>query len=159
MGLAAGQIARDTDFSALPGRMIAYGSRGTNSTATTTEQGVIRLDNITVVSGHRYVLVGTAAVTSTVTGDQATTRMRVSTSGVATTASTQVGAAPGTKMDNTMFLATGATATYLASVTGTISVLFSVVRLSGTGNVTAGAPSEFFVLDGGQNPASTVSTP
>lgn len=140
MTYTAGQRARagqlNDDFAAVP-RIVARGNRTTSSTATTTEVGVLRLDNIPVLSGKIYpVFLNGVVFASSASGDLIEARLRASTSGAATTSSTQFGSTT-----ESSFTAGGnqriqpAVALYIPSGDATLSILLSVARVSGTGNV------------------------
>src|SRR5436305_7654672 len=72
-------------------RLLKYGTRTTASSTTTTEVGVLRVDNIPVIAGRLYLIYTTPlAIVSTVANDTPRANLRTSTSGTATTASGQV---------------------------------------------------------------------
>jgi len=131
--------------------IVAWGNRTTTSTTfTSTEQGVLRLDSIPVVNGREYLIVVPAWIpNSTVASDAIETFFRVSTSGAATTSSTQMEG--GTVMNSRSAAATqfvlGASARYKASATGTISILLSGVRSAGTGTCSLVASAGKYALN------------
>jgi hypothetical protein len=137
------------------------GIRTTNSTTTTTEVGVLRLDGITVTLGRLYLIeTSTLVLSSTVANDVLRCPLRASTAGAAGTGSTQVGMAQAT-MPNTTNPGPGLVARclYVPGATGTLSVLLSVARQQGTGNVSILAASTFpiqlWVHDMGPDPGDT----
>ena len=85
------ETALDTLQGQVP-TLLARGSRATNGTATTgTEQGFLRLDDIPIVSGQAYRIWTTPLIfNSSVAGDTIQAVLRASTSGAATTTSTQL---------------------------------------------------------------------
>jgi hypothetical protein len=127
--------------------------RVTSGTATTTtEQPFMRLDDIAIDAGYAYLItVAPLIVDSTVAGDLITMPLRASTSGAATTASAQL-----TALVDTSQSAAGSQRTasfsklYVASITGSLSLLLSYVRSVGTGNVRIIAsttyPAEIVIL-------------
>lgn len=143
---------------------VAFGRRTTSSSVSTTaEVGVLRLDGISVYSGRRYkITTSPLNMFSTVSGDLMNAHIRVSTSGVATTSSTQL-----TGLVESAFSAAasqrtqGLNITYTPGLTGTLSVLLSISRDGGTGNVSINAsaiyPADLVVEDIGPDPASTVT--
>lgn len=127
---AAGQR---TTASALNRRGIAkYGRRDSTSGSSTSSAavGVLRVDNISVMSGRAYVINISAHLNSTVTTDNIRVEVRGSTSGNATTASgvltsVQFFSVPTAKTWR---------AVYIAPATATLSILLCVARDSGTGS-------------------------
>lgn len=116
------------------GLVIARGQRLTDSTANAAEQGVLRLDNISLTSGWIYAIYASGQLTSTVGSDQAQAIVRYSTSGAATTSSTLL-----VQDGNGVYSAINAPFTtvgfYVPGSNQTLSVLLSSVRQAGTGNV------------------------
>lgn len=118
--------------------LLAWGERATQSTAASAAQGVLRLDNVPVISGHKYLIcTSNMLLFSTVAADVGSARIALSTSGAATTASTLsatanspaiVSIGNGVQIGPLSFL-------YQATSSGALSVLLYTLRLSGTGNV------------------------
>lgn len=142
---------------------VAFGRRtNASSGSTTAEVGVLRLDNIPVYQGRRYkITTSPLNMFSTIAGDLMNAHIRVSTTAAATTASTQL-----TGLVESAFTSAASqrtqclNVTYTPAASGTLSVLLSISRDSGTGTVTiAGAtnyPTDLVVEDIGPDPVSTV---
>lgn len=137
------------------------GPRTTASTTTTTEVGVLRIDNIPVSVGRLYRVWTSAIIfNSTVANDLIEARLRVSTSGAATTASTQLNGlvenahSAGSSQKTKSF-----TAPWVPAASGVASVLLSVARSLGTGSVSligqTGYPIDLVVEDCGLDPGNT----
>lgn len=124
-------------FRTEPGIVIARGNRAaTSSTTTTSEIGVLRLDSIPIETGGVYeICTGQLYLLSTVTNDTITAKMRVSTSGAATTSSTALGNGLQLKTDSVQPPSAPMNNIYVASTTGSLSVIITVQRTSGSGNV------------------------
>lgn len=119
----------------LPGQLIARGNRATSSTTTTTvEIGVMRIDSIPIVSGVVYEISTSPIYLLANTNDTISFRVRVSTTGAATTSDTQVGNALQLKTDAGQPPSGVFQAHYTATTTGNLSVLTTVQRTSGSGN-------------------------
>lgn len=121
-----------------PQGVIARADRTTSSSTTTTEVGVLRLDNIPIKAGRFYkVCVAGIILNSTVAGDLLEARIRGNTAGVATTGSTQFGS-----MADSSHSASGSQKVQpvqaMYPIPGgdvTLSVLLSIARVTGTGTV------------------------
>lgn len=117
-------------------RIIARGTRNTVSSLTTTIVGVLRLDSISVISGHSYRFTCTGlGLKSTVALDSVLAELRFSTSGTATTSSTVM---PGGQVYSRPPVGDAASTysmapTYDAPSNQTLSVLLTVSRALGTG--------------------------
>lgn len=122
---------------AYPTGVIARGRRTTaTGSVTTTETGVLRLDSVPLLAGRAYEI-STSGINldTSVANDIATARIRISTSGAATIASTQIA-----QMRNTIDDAANSNVIplqtyYFPGVDTTLSVLLSIVRVAGTGNI------------------------
>jgi hypothetical protein len=144
----AGQIASSADYNDVVNNVndlntrlvasgqgiIAFGRRTTSSSGATsnTAVGVLRLDNISVVSGRGYIINFTCHPNSTVQTDNARIEVRGSTSGVATTSSSVLDSGQA-------FYLLGEAQTfqfvYIAPATATLSILLCVARDAGSGTV------------------------
>jgi hypothetical protein len=161
MGLGAGQVAKDTDFATLS-KIIAWGSRSTSSTGTTSEVGVLRLDGIAITSGHMYrIYTGPLALYSNVTSDTVAGNIRTSAA-VASTPATTASPALGQALKFTA----NATSTsfpetkpliqvYTATLTGLLSVLLTVSRMQGTGTVSIQTGCDMWVEEIGLSVGNT----
>lgn len=144
-----------TSWIPVPGTIIARANRTTDSSTTTTEIGVLRLDNIQIISGFSYLVQTNDMYAQSTTGDIVGIRLRGNTAGVATTASLDL-AIPSVNNTNSSYpYAQKTTALYNSATTGNLSVLLSVFRSSGTGNTRVFGPSSFWVTMLGPTPADT----
>lgn len=115
-------------------------ARGRRTTATgnitTTETGVLRLDNIPVYAGRLYrISTSNINMDTSVADDVGTCRIRISTSGAATTSSTQIANIRQVIDNATSSNIVPLNTFYAPSSDATLSVLLSAVRVSGTGNL------------------------
>jgi hypothetical protein len=131
-------INADSRLSAIEGSqgVIARGQRITNSSTTsgTTELGVLRVDNIPVYAGRLYrISTGPIIIDGSVANDAVRAVLRGDTTGVATTASPQMAIAqmvvPNISLPETLEI----DVPYAPAADGTLSVLLSIVRQTGTG--------------------------
>lgn len=163
MTVFAGDPPYAADLNAMPRGLIARHTRGTAGalSGVTTETGFIRLDSIPVRSGYSYrVVVPRCNITVSATTASGVARLRGSTSGTATTASTQLdsgevrSATPVTTSSTDVKPLIGY---WHSTVNGTLSVLWSVARDSAAGSVglyaTTGQPTGMFVEEVGLTPA------
>jgi hypothetical protein len=157
----AGDIILTTDIPVLV-------SRGRRTTATgnitTTETGVLRLDDVAVRSGWAYeIFTNNINLDTSVANDIAAARLRVAFSASpgtsATTSSTQI-----QQMRNTIDDATNSNiipmnALYLPGSTGYLSVLLSAIRVAGSGNIVVFASGtdtlELMVRELGEDPGDS----
>lgn len=142
------------------GGIIARGRRGTTSSTTTSEVGVLRIDGVVVRQGRLYEIGTTPLATiSTVAGDHSGARVRYSTSGLATTASTVL-------MTSVGYTSSAANTTptiwakFIPGADQTLSLILTVVRIAGTGTVSilinSGSPDiEIWIRDAGTDPGDT----
>lgn len=145
------------------GKLVYRAERTTASTATsgTTEQGVIRIDGMTLTAGYAYlVTTGNMRYDLSVTTDRAKATLRYSTSGSATNASTEIGRWE--VASNLGDLNSGGPVVgwiFPSSTVTNASVRLSIVRAAGTGTVTAMADSghgiQLFVIAYGTDPGDT----
>lgn len=157
---AAGDVVPVTAIDDKRGRMIAFGQRLTSKTYTGTEVGVLRLDSVPMVAGRRYRIHTSSLEMSTVSGETGKANFRINTAGTATTSSTLLGGATGNA--NTAFSPTqGPTVdfSYAPAATGNVSILLTLLRSGGSGNVTltgsSTQPIEMYVTDCGPDPGDT----
>ena len=127
----------DPELSPIGVGIIARGRRTTSTgNVTTTETGVLRVDNIPVYAGRIYkISTSNMNMDTSVDNDAARAAFRTSTSGAATTSSTL-----GNYLRNTIDSASqsnvhNAVMFYVAGADGTLSVLLTLLRQSGTGNI------------------------
>lgn len=134
--MPAGSVVNSSDFVV---GVVARGRRTTTTGAiTTTELGVLRVDNIPVVAGRLYKIAvgGVNMDASANANDIATCRIRVSTIGAATITSTQIGQIRNTIDDPTTSNILAGNFWFPAAASGTLSVLLSCARITGTDNIT-----------------------
>jgi hypothetical protein len=140
---------------------VARANRTTSSSSTTSETGVLRLDNVPVSAGREYrIWTSPMIFQSTVAGDLVNAHIRYNTAGTATTGSTQL-----TGLVDTANSASGPqktkglTALWVPPTTGLVSILLSVSRDGGTGSVALNAsspyPIDLVVEDAGADPGNT----
>jgi hypothetical protein len=138
-----------------------WGNRQTSSSTTTTEVGVLRLDDCPVLAGRFYrINAGTLLLTATVANDVTRASLRITTDGsTPTTASTLIALAQD-RVDNTSFPPTQALSVIFAPGSDqTLSVLLTAARVAGTGSSGIGGastnPIELYIEDLGTSPGDT----
>jgi hypothetical protein len=161
--LALGRVTLSTAASSRLG-VIARGLRTTSSTTTTTEVGVLRLDNIPVFPGrlYRVLLASSVLWNSTAANDLVEGRLYWSLTGAAAIGTNQFGVLSIETRTAGGQQYTDAVGAYLpspATAAGTMSVLFSIARTGGAGTVgtvsTATYPVHMVVEDMGPDPGNT----
>lgn len=146
------------------GRCIARGKRVTNSTGTTTEQGVLRLDGVPVKTGRLYrIYTNFISVDSSVANDVISGKLRYTTDGTNATTSS-------TLLSSTQHLQANATAgehilvdeDYTPGSDVNLSILLTCSRAVGSGTVAflGGStgnppPISLYVVDMGEDPGDT----
>lgn len=134
-----------TSWVPAPGTVIARANRSTDSSTTTSEIGVLRLDSIPIVNGVVYKIKSSPMYILSTTGDIVNVRFRYSTAGSATTASSQLGQASQTITNSSQPTSAILSVLYPAATTGSLSVILTVARSSGSGNTKTFGSSEFWV--------------
>lgn len=142
------------------GTCIARGRRETNSSTTTTEAEVLRIDTVSLLSGRLYLLkTNSLQPFSSVANDYVAVKLRYSTSGAATSASTAAIVIQDRYTGASGNEGTAAEVTFPAGSNQTMSLLLTVARVSGTGNVgitgSASVPIEIMIIDLGVDPGDT----
>jgi hypothetical protein len=134
--------------------------RETDKTFTGTEVGVVRIDNIPFKANVFYTVETNSLKMTVVSGETGIVRARLSTSGAATTSSAQIGSAEGNA--NTAFTPVQSpvlVAEYAPGSDVTGSVLLTLARSGGSGNVTLGGSSTqpilLMVKAWGKNPGTS----
>lgn len=149
---------------ARPKGLAGFAQRVTNSTGTTTEVGVLRLDSIAVKSGRAYRIATSNLVhDSTLSNEVVQAKLRLATGGgAATTASTVIGNVRPTRLVSTAEepITGGINCIYQPGADTTVSVLLTVARftaLGGTVNLIGAAttPIEITIEDIGAAVADT----
>lgn len=145
--------------------LLARGRRITSTAGvTTTETGFLRIDNIPVLAGKVYQFLTTNMnVDTTVSNDIADVRLRLlysaSPGSPATTSSTQICHMRNTVDDATQSNVLPLNGFYVPSADGYISVLLSVVRVSGSGSIVVFCSGseilDFTIQDIGTDPGDT----
>lgn len=161
MTVLAGQIATAEDLNNAARTRVRRGYRTTASSTTTTEAEVLRVDGVPLKAGRSYMLhTSSLLVQSTVANDVVVAKIRMSTTGTATIASsTDMGEGARRVTAASQLEETSAALSYTPSADETASVLLTVVRASGTGSASiygaANAPIELFVDDASEDPGNT----
>lgn len=141
--------------------VLARGRRtSATGTITTTETLVIRLDNIPVKAGRLYrISTSNINMDTTVANDIGTCRIRISTAGSATTASTQIANIRQTIDDATNSNIVNLDTFYAPASDATLSVLLSAIRQAGSGNLVVFCSGtdilDLVVTDYGPDPGDT----
>lgn len=145
--------------------IVGRGLRTSVQTCTGAEIGIIRLDNLQLLNGHGYlVLVGNLRVDMTVVTDRPKFLIRYNLTGTATTASSalcRVERAIPTNGDDLNSFPMPVGWIYPVADTVSASVLLTLVRASGSGNilcppaVAADEPVTLTVIDYGVAPPDT----
>lgn len=158
----AGQKLRASD---LPGGFIRRSRRTVNSgTSTGVAIGVMRMDNIPIVSGRVYTFnVSPMFFISTVAGDVIEVDLRTSTSGIASVGSPVYSAliddVKTAGASSVLNRTKGMSIDYISATTGNLSLLLTVCRIGGTGscqlNANANQPLDVWVTDEGADPGDS----
>lgn len=147
--------------------VIGRGVRTTNSTGTTTEVGVLRIDDMPIFEGrlYRVALATSCLYSSTVANDLLEGRLYYSLTGAAVVGTNLFGTLSIETRTAAGAQYTDGTGAFLPSPVavgagaGTLSVLFSVLRTAGTGTVSIMAnatyPVHMVVEDMGVDPGDT----
>lgn len=135
MSALAGGPADPGQYNTDTRKLVGRGRRETDSSTTTTETGVLRIDGLALKSGRHYRVSTTPMqINSSVLNDVVTVRFRYTTDGsTATTSSTQLG-----QITADHNISAGKGAPLQGEVTPgsdqTVSLLLTVGRTSGSGN-------------------------
>jgi hypothetical protein len=157
----AGQKLRASD---LPGGFIRRSRRVSNSGVSTgVAIGVLRIDNIPIVSGRIYTLnVSPMYFVSTVVSDTIEVDLRTSTTGIASVGSPVYSALVDdvkTASSATVNRTKGMSIDYISATTGNLSLLLTVCRIGGTGSCQLGAsanqPLDLWITDEGADPGDS----
>lgn len=142
------------------GTVIAYGNRQSDKTFTGTEVGVLRLDNVPMRTGYRYLIMSSSLRIGCSSGETGKANLRYSTSGSAGTSDTLLTAVEANA--NTAFTPVQSPALIVSFTPGanvTFSCLITLLRSGGSSNVTmtgsATQPIELYVLVAGPDPTDT----
>ena len=168
MTFFSGQRARAADMndlidkdSVLPLGIIARGNRVTSSSTTTTEVAVLRLDDIPVYAGRTYRIWTTPLrLDTSVANDVARVNLRHTTDGsTPDTSSTLLTNSQSTLTDATNANSASIEIDYSPAADQLLSVVLTVSRQSGTGNISIVAastvPINLVVEDIGLDPGDT----
>lgn len=157
-------FAADTALGWKAGTVIARGRRTTNSATTTSEVGVLRLDDVPLVGGRLY-WIGTNAVALDTgnTADSARCNLRYTTDGsTPTTSSTALAMGQAKPVDAAVAETVSVSAFYIPASDETFSVLLTVQRATGTtaavgltGGTGQPSPIDLFIQDCGVDPGDT----
>lgn len=139
----------------------ARARRESNSTTTTTEVGVLRLDDVPIYLGRTWIVkTGALHVDGSVANDVIGAKLRYTTDGTTPTTASTVLASSQELQDNTSLgVDLQMLVTYTPAADETLSILLTVSRISGTGTVGMLAdstrPNEIIVLDAGLDVGDT----
>lgn len=158
----AGQIASPSDYNNDTRKLIARANRVTSSSTTTTESDVLRLDGLALKAGRVYNFhTGSLQPVSSIANDYIAIKLRYSSTGTASTAGAS------TVLMTAQSRITGASGNetahadvlYVPAADETGSLVLTISRVSGTGNVSIGSgatlPIELWVFDCGVDPGNT----
>jgi hypothetical protein len=158
----AGQVPTADELNDVIRQMYRHRRTTASTGSTGTEVSVARIDNIPVFAGRLYeARCVSVNIDSSVANDVAHVRFRISTSGVATTASTQLGGGLRVVIVNATFSPI-VPFSMLHPVTsdGTLSVLLTIQRVAGSGTVVLSGDAgpnfiDFLFEDLGEDPGSS----
>lgn len=146
-------------------RVVKRGRRTTTTgTITTTETGVLRVDDIPVFAGRAYMIkTSNVNLDTSVANDIADARIRVtqnaSTGTAATTSSSQIGHFRNYIDDASQSNVNDITAFWFPSTDGYLSVLLTCQRVTGSGNIVVFCSSaeilDLVIFDMGDDPGDT----
>jgi hypothetical protein len=161
MGLGAGQIVYEDDLAVLPGQLIARGDRGAawsaRTPATNTDEGIVRVDNVSMKGGRSYRVEGRFRGTCATVTDRVVGRVRWTDTGVAaTTASAELERTELDSADTSNTIATIGYAHPTVDVLGSFLLIFMRV---GTSQMTlqtdGGSLGRLMIFDIGPTVADT----
>ena len=168
MAFFSGQKLRASDLndlidedSVLPRGNIARGNRTTSSSTTTTEGGVLRLDDFPMYLGRTYkIWTSPLLMDTSVAADVASSNLRITTDGSTPSTSSTILSSVQAPLANAT---SGNTVPHSIDYTPTADLLFSVLltvtRVSGTGNISlvgaATAPINMVIEDIGLDKTDT----
>jgi len=168
MTFFSGQKARASQMndlidqdSVLPLGIIARGQRVTNSTGTTTEVGVLRLDDVPMYAGRTYkIWTSPLWLDTSVANDVAAVNLRHTTDGSTPSTSSTILTAAESVLANIAFPnSVGMSIDYSPATDTLFSVLLTVSRASGTGTIlitgSATLPISVVIEDIGLDPTDT----
>lgn len=141
MTVYGGDVIYAADLNALPRGLIAKHIRTATALSGigSTETGFVRLDGIAVRSGYTYEITAARCIlTTSATTTTGLARMRGSTSGSATTSSTQLDGAearPAVAVDTSNVPEQPMIGYWSAGADGTLSVIVTIQRAAGAGTV------------------------
>lgn len=137
MAVDAALAAIAAQVSPLAKGLVGFGSRPTSSTATATEVGVLRVDDIPVMLGRSYLIKVTPAHCQGNAGVVVAARFRITTDGSdAGTGSTEVRYVQTTILTGTPDQPINIEHVYKPASDHLLSVLLTVGKIAGAGNVT-----------------------
>lgn len=161
MAIQAGSRALASDVIPATKKLIARGNRLTNSTGTTTEVGVLRLDDIPIIGGRIYqISTSTLLLATNTANDFVNAKIRYTTDGSTPTTSSSLLTQTGGRIEAT----SSGDFAYLSGLYApasdeTLSVLLTVARGSGAGTVAinygSSVPIELYIVDLGVDPGDT----
>lgn len=135
--LQSGSRALASDVIAASRKLVKFGRRESNSTTTTTEQGVMTLDDIPITAGRRYLIETSALLLDgSIANDVIRAVIRYTTDGSTPTTSSTILCLDQDIQPNVSFpIGASPSSTYAPVSDETLSLLLSVARVTGTGTV------------------------
>ena len=134
-------------WAALPGTILKRGRRSTSSSGTTTEVGVLRLDDLPIIGGQAYnIWTSALAPDTTVANDVMTAKIRYTTDGSTPTTASPILSASKSQVrqpDASNGESVSIACTYQPTNNETLSLLLTVARTAGTGTVLLFADGDF----------------
>lgn len=159
MAFLAGQTLTAGALNLATRRVFARADRSSSSApTTTTELGVLRLDDVPLLAGRGYwIRTSNLLLISTVTTDSVAARLRFTTAGsTPNTASPILSALLADVTPSAGQLRTSMQRYYVPTGAETLSVLLTIQRAAGTGSVSIGfaqgLPIDILVEDAGDDP-------
>lgn len=133
----AGQIADPAQYDNDTRKLVARAARITDTSTTTTgELAVLRADGIPLKAGRFYwITTSTLLLVSSANGDGIRARLRASTTGTATTSDTEIAQALVQTLTGQGSASGICACPYYPASDTTLSIVLTVVRVQGTGNV------------------------
>lgn len=160
--LKYGKIYDGTQWVPETGTILAYGERTSDKVYSGTEVGVLRLDSVPIFNGYRYIICTSVLdLAESTSGDTGQAFLRFRTDGTAAGTSDTVLQTADVNANSSFVPRNSATFAepYVAGANGTLSVLLSLGRSGGSGNITmlgaATRPIRLFIVQGGKDPGNT----
>jgi hypothetical protein len=150
-----------TSYCPMAGQIIARGNRTTSSGTTTSEVGVLRLDDVPLIAGQLYlIMTSSLALNSTTSGDAIGGTLRYTTDGSTPNATSSARLASVHALAGSSSPALPLVAKFVPASNLAFSVVLTVVRWSGSGTVSMIADAnhpdiDLMIISSGAAPADT----